>query len=77
MKKSLTSVQFRTEEINPAEETNEKAKKFGVLNALATKFGCEKFVTDYLNTFFMFGTLAEAQAFKEEVKNDVDFIKVN
>ena len=77
MKKSLTSVQFRTEEINPAEETNEKAKKFGVLNALATKFGCEKFVTDYLNTFFMFGTLAEAQAFKEEVKNDVEFIKVN
>ena len=77
MKKSLTSVQFRTEEINPAEETNEKAKKFGVLNALATKFGCEKFVTDYLNTFFMFGTLAEAQAFKEEVKNDVDFIKIS
>ena len=77
MKKSLTSVQFRTKEINPAEETNEKAKKFGVLNALATKFGCEKFVTDYLNTFFLFGTPAEAQAFKEEVKNDVEFIKVN
>lgn len=77
MKKSLTSVRFRTEEINPAEETNEKAKKFGVLNALATKFGCQKFVTDYLNTFFLFGTLAEAQAFKEEVKNDVKFIKVN
>ena len=77
MKKSLTADQFRTEEINPAEETNEKAKQFGVLNALATKLGCEKFVTDYLNTFFLFGTLAEAQAFKEEVKNDVDFIKVN
>ena len=77
MKISLTAVQFRTEEINPEEGTNEKAKQFGVLNALATKFGCQKFVTDYLNTFFMFGTLAEAQAFKEEVKNDVDFIKVN
>ena len=77
MKKSLTSVQFRTEEINPAEETNEKAKQFKTLSIIATKFGCQKFVTDYLNTFFMFGTLAEAQAFKEEVKNDVDFIKVN
>ena len=77
MKKSLTSVQFRTEEINPAEETNEKAKQFGTLSALATKFGCQKFVTDYINTFFLFDTFQEANAFYHEVKNDVEFIKVN
>ena len=76
MKKQLSSVYFDTDEIQP-EGTNEKAKQFATISTMAYKFGCRQFTTDYSHSIFLFGTLQEANAFYQEVKDDVNFIRIN
>ena len=77
MKNSLTSVQFRSEDLYPSDVTNEKDKPFRTMSIIAEKFGCTKFISDFNYSYYMFSTFPEAQAFYTEVKKDFEFIRIS